>query len=375
VAKQKKSTNELIKNILSKQIKPTSMTNNATLLMPGMQQFSITRFAKLSRLPVLFFTICLLSNSLQAQPFCNEAQQGPGFPTDLTCETAVCALDAFCCDGDFGEWDIICATLAYFLPDCSGCVDPNAEPPEGGPGEGEFCNVPQQTIGYPDDPVCEAAVCDLRPECCTGVWDFQCANLAQFLSFSQGEGPGPCLGCVFGEGPPPQPGDSVNMAMFCDISGTGPGFPGNLECETFICAGDPFCCETEWDGLCAGDAAVADECVTCRADYVAPQIPTLSQWGLIILTFLLLQGIWFTAVFKPAAPLKMIPAMWLEGLSYIKNNMVWFLPILVLTALIMSLLYFAGMAQSADIIGAPLTLIILAPSLYWYGEMQSAKTA
>jgi len=142
-----------------------------------------------------------------------------------------------------------------------------------------------------------------------------------------------------------------------------------------------------WDATFTGDvrfythidAACSISSGGCRTKRVActltPAIPTLSQWGLIILTFLLLQGIWFTAVFKPAAPLKMIPAMWLEGLRYIKNNMVWFLPILVLTALVMSLLYIAGMAQSADIIGAPLSLVILAPSMYWYGKMQSAKTA
>jgi hypothetical protein len=46
----------------------------------------------------------------------------------------------------------------------------------------------------------------------------------------------------------------------CCVAGSGPGCT-DVECCTQICAGDAFCCETEWDQLCA-NAAVAG-CAVC----------------------------------------------------------------------------------------------------------------
>jgi subtilisin-like proprotein convertase family protein len=49
-------------------------------------------------------------------------------------------------------------------------------------------------------------------------------------------------------------------AQFCDQAQGTPGFPSNPGCQTVICAADPFCCSTSWDGLCA---SAADNQVAC----------------------------------------------------------------------------------------------------------------
>ncbi|TVR40324.1 MAG: hypothetical protein EA392_04150, partial [Cryomorphaceae bacterium] len=53
----------------------------------------------------------------------------------------------------------------------------------------------------------------------------------------------------------------------CGVSqGTGnPGFPSDPTCEAAVCALDPFCCDTSWDGLCAGTALndVGSACDGC----------------------------------------------------------------------------------------------------------------
>ncbi|HLF65956.1 MAG TPA: hypothetical protein VI603_19490, partial [Saprospiraceae bacterium] len=61
-------------------------------------------------------------------PFCDQAQGGPGYPLDTDCQTAVCAIDGFCCSV---LWDGICAGEALTFPQCCNCLQaPNC--PEGG---------------------------------------------------------------------------------------------------------------------------------------------------------------------------------------------------------------------------------------------------
>ena len=70
---------------------------------------------KITLILVLFFAAL----AAQAQPFCDQAQTGPGFPSNLTCQTSVCALDAFCCTN---TWDSICAGEAAVDPNCASCL-------------------------------------------------------------------------------------------------------------------------------------------------------------------------------------------------------------------------------------------------------------
>lgn len=64
---------------------------------------------------LLYFT----SNLLSAQLYCDEPYQDPGFASDPECETAVCSIDAFCCNN---IWDMACAAQASSLSACEGCL-------------------------------------------------------------------------------------------------------------------------------------------------------------------------------------------------------------------------------------------------------------
>lgn len=63
-------------------------------------------------------SLLLIHGGLMAQ-FCDQPQGGAGFPTDPTCQNAVCAADPFCCST---SWDGVCANLAATLAACSGCL-------------------------------------------------------------------------------------------------------------------------------------------------------------------------------------------------------------------------------------------------------------
>ncbi|TVR37563.1 MAG: T9SS C-terminal target domain-containing protein [Cryomorphaceae bacterium] len=50
---------------------------------------------------------------------------------------------------------------------------------------------------------------------------------------------------------------------YCDQIQSTPGFPYDVACENIICATDPFCCNTQWDGFCASTAATEPLCIGC----------------------------------------------------------------------------------------------------------------
>ena len=90
---------------------------------------------------------------------------GPAAGCEVTtCESAVCAVDSFCCTT---EWDLFCVLEAAELcPVCFGidcCFDHT------GPG-GIFAGC--------TDPVCESIVCGISPFCCNVAWDQLCGDFA-----------------------------------------------------------------------------------------------------------------------------------------------------------------------------------------------------
>ena len=120
------------------------------------------------------------------------------------------------------------------------------------PGEGNCCED-NGSIGC-DDIDCCTLVCGADPFCCAETWDQVCADQAADLcSDLCGGGGGPC-----GEGA----GDC------CDPAGNGTPGCDDIECCEQICAADPFCCDTSWDGICAGAAAA--ECAVCQAPQLCP---------------------------------------------------------------------------------------------------------
>jgi hypothetical protein len=179
----------------------------------------------------------------------------------LACESCVCAIDSFCCDT---EWDSICAEEAGL--DCptecgctplgaccvgDACAATTTEADCGvlggdwtagescatfvcGTGGTGICCVATGVPGCPSDPACETCVCAIDPFCCDTSWDSICADEANNICPTECGCGDPGSNCCF-----------ANGGLGCDDD----------VCEACVCAADPFCCATAWDGICAGEAS------------------------------------------------------------------------------------------------------------------------
>jgi hypothetical protein len=150
------------------------------------------------------------SPSQTLTPGCDDAGSG--------CCAQICTLDRFCCDVD---WDGDCAEEAKGV--CQGSYT--------------ACTANTRTCGTPDsnpgcNETCCNTVCKVDPFCCLEEWDGTCVDEANSMCF---------LTCVPGAGD-------------CHSVHATPGCATQTCCET-VCASDPYCCETEWDSTCVGDAA------------------------------------------------------------------------------------------------------------------------
>ncbi|MBK7753070.1 MAG: hypothetical protein IPI41_10870 [Flavobacteriales bacterium] len=65
-------------------------------------------------------------------------------------------------------------------------------------------------------------------------------------------------------------GTSSVAQPYCDQAQVGPGFASDPGCEAVICGLDAYCCNTQWDGICAGAAIGQPACATCLSTYVPP---------------------------------------------------------------------------------------------------------
>lgn len=167
-------------------------------------------------------------------------------PTCVVCPWPCCPLClgtvlALCSALDlFGDLILLSACLVtdcfLFPPDCP-C----------GPGSGSCCNA-NGTAGCDDDACCRT-VCVMDAFCCEIEWDEQCADEAADL----------CVGC---QGLCPGSGD-------CCVANASPGCNDASCCET-ICGLDPFCCEIEWDSICADEACVLCDGATCNCPTECP---------------------------------------------------------------------------------------------------------
>ena len=212
-----------------------------------------------------------------AEASCAIVHAAPGCAS-ITCCNAVCNSDPFCCGV---TWDASCVAAADELcatnPVCKNAVD--------------SCIVVHADPGC-SDPSCCDSVCTALPECCLITWDQACVDVVGVV----------CGGCgdVFaGDCRTPHPTPACDNAVCCALGcaidpyccatewgtgcvalvldpltgcakrSTGCGAPGARSCftESFlqgcddevccdtICAlMDPFCCQVQWDAICAGEA-------------------------------------------------------------------------------------------------------------------------
>ncbi|MEM6295539.1 MAG: hypothetical protein AAGA54_29970 [Myxococcota bacterium] len=114
------------------------------------------------------------------------------------------------------------------------------------------CCEPHRAPGCDDDDVA-ACVCDADPFCCDVSWDASCVELAALSG---------CGRCEV----PPQP---ANEGACCEEAAEGGVGCEDRDVAACVCAEDPFCCEQEWDVLCA-DAVDTLECGTCEDRYGGP---------------------------------------------------------------------------------------------------------
>ncbi|MEK6676289.1 MAG: IPTL-CTERM sorting domain-containing protein [Planctomycetota bacterium] len=125
-----------------------------------------------------------------------------------------------------------------------------------GPGTcgagGDCCTATTGTPGCADVACC-TAVCNCDSFCCDVEWDIFCATTG-----FQGNGCGAellCGGLCAGGFPACGTGGDCCVA--------NPGVPGcaDATCCDSVCSADSFCCDVEWDAVCA--ASAADLCPAC----------------------------------------------------------------------------------------------------------------
>jgi len=167
------------------------------------------------------------------------------------CEETVCGADSFCCNV---EWDDICAGTASTL--CTCCPGQNPGDCTGGDGGdgggGGPCNC-CTALGGPgcaSCPACEITVCSADSFCCEVEWDDICAASATTLcTCCPGQNPGTCDG-----------GGDGGATCNCCIEQGVPGCASDAACEATVCEVDSFCCDIEWDILCAAAAGTLCSC-------------------------------------------------------------------------------------------------------------------
>ncbi len=167
---------------------------------------------------------------------------GSGYDTALSVWDACGGTELACNDDDCPgflssiSWAVTAGTTYYlrlsgFNGDCGDyALDVSCE---GGGGCGN-CDAPTGGPGCSDQ-ACQDLICDLDRFCCDMEWDQICADAA-IANCDCGGGDEGC-------------GD-------CDAPTGGPGC-SDQACQDIVCGLDPFCCDVEWDQVCA-DAAIAN---------------------------------------------------------------------------------------------------------------------
>ena len=115
----------------------------------------------------------------------------------------------------------------------------------GDPLSGDCCNKKGTGTPYCNDAECCEVVCAIDAFCCENEWDPSCA--LQAATSCNCDGGGGNEGC--GE---------AGTGNCCEATGT-PYCDDQVCCDA-ICAADAFCCETEWDQICADAAAMSPDC-------------------------------------------------------------------------------------------------------------------
>lgn len=157
------------------------------------------------------------------------------------CEDCVCDLDPYCCAT---AWDAQC--VAECGVKCGGKC-PGTAPSDG-------CTV--SLLPGCDNCGCESCVCTMDPYCCKTAWDAQCVQECTKGCGQECGGAAKCGDgkCQPGESPSSCPADCGELAtcLAAECSGEWKACLASAPCwDLMICR-----------GLCGGDSACADGCMT-----------------------------------------------------------------------------------------------------------------
>ena len=170
---------------------------------------------------------------------------------DQACCSAICAIDAFCCDD---MWDITCASQARANPTCNAATGPCPQPTCGEPEAGDCC-FPNGSPACSDATCCNL-VCGIDPLCCEVTWDAICSGLAN----------DPVAGCNICSSSL-ECGDS-SAGSCCSPNGTP--YCDDSACCELVCVFDEICCFAAWDENCV---ELASKIPTCGCP-TPPPLPT-----------------------------------------------------------------------------------------------------
>ncbi|MBX3355248.1 MAG: hypothetical protein KF724_06080 [Phycisphaeraceae bacterium] len=153
---------------------------------------------------------------------CTTTHSTPGCDSPPSCCSIVCTFEPQCCTV---AWDAICVETAFNV--CSNCGNPDSG----------SCYSSSGSPGCAD-PICCNAVCTVDPFCCAIAWDGACSNLALTVCGN------PIDACV--------PSNRAKRSCFMASPGRG---CIDTQCCSLICSSvDSYCCEVEWDAICAFEA-------------------------------------------------------------------------------------------------------------------------
>lgn len=197
---------------------------------------------------------CPLDCGACAQPCC-ETSPSPGC-VDEAIEACVCAEDSYCCTN---QWDAICVREVGQLHCATACecgdgVCPWYEDSTSCPADCGIvptsCCEEATTPGCeppPGAPGIEDCVCAQDPFCCTTAWDETCVRLVDELRC------GTCTCnddiCESWEDCESCPSDCGECALDCCATHPSAGCVED-RVEECVCDEDPYCCTTQWDGIC-----------------------------------------------------------------------------------------------------------------------------
>ena len=212
-------------------------------------------------------------------PICNCCSGGNGVGCDCqTCQDTVCAADPFCCNT---AWDLTCDGEGATMCSCcaSGCDQVRLE-------WGASCGASPYGLlvdyeiykgavagfpAYTHDPLLCSTGGALTRDIGPGASD------EYYLIVPTDAGPPHKVEGSYGRSTaglrPPRATACLAQALGscaefndpCNCCSGGNGVGGGCDCgpcQDIVCAADPFCCLTEWDGICDGEGATMCNCCT-----------------------------------------------------------------------------------------------------------------